>query len=185
MKKTVTIIISFILLNNIILANDTFSVTISGKYLLFRGRNFKEVYGDNSIFPELKLDVNVFKSFYLWAGYGFSSNEGKTIPELGESVQLKQHIISGGIGFRILASKGLNFLFEAGAVYFNNKEKAFNDEINSSAVGYRIVCGTNVNISNNFFTQLSGGYISADDKVEEESIKLGGLFASLGLGLRF
>jgi len=185
MKKSILIIIGCLLLSYSSIAGDTLSLSISGKYLVQADDNFKEVYGNSVFIPEIKADINVLKNLYLWVGFGMSTSIGTTFPDLNEDIEFKQNIISGGIGYRIRVSKKTYFLLEAGTAYFNCKETAFDMEVKSSALGYRIAGGLNLYLGKIVFAQLSGGYMSATDDAAGEEVKLGGAFASFGLGFQF
>ena len=58
-------------------------------------------------------------------------------------------------------------------------------EREESGIGFRTNLGVTYGLFNGVYAEAIGGYIYAKDKVEENSITLGGFRLSLGLGVTF
>lgn len=185
MRKTFLIVISCFSIACTLMAGETFSISLSGKYLVPADRNFKDVYGNTLVLPEIKVDINILKNLYLWAGFGISTSKGTTVPDLKENIEFTQNIISGGAGYCIRMFPKIHFFVEGGTAYFNCREKIPDLEIKSTALGYSVAGGVNIYLGKIIMTRIAGGFISASDNVESEDVKLGGAFGSLGLGFRF
>jgi long-subunit fatty acid transport protein len=139
-------------------------------------------------FPELKLNYKIFDNISVWAGFGLMSASGET-PGLGEKAKSNQNIISFGVGYSGDFTPKLGYKVEAGAAYFSYKEEALELKVTGSAFGFSVDAGIVFNITDAFFAEVLAGFISANDTVivegEGVDIKLGGLKAGVGIGIRF
>jgi hypothetical protein len=76
-----------------------------------------------------------------------------------------------------------------GVILVNYSEEAFDDSASEKTFGMRVDVGSIFKFTDRLFTEISLGYLFADDTVNTEigevKIKLGGLRAGIGLGVRF
>ena len=182
MKKTGILCMMLLFLGVSIFSQDSFLVSATGKFLFPSDEDYKNIYGDNVLFPELKVEFNVFNDFYVWGGYGFLTATGET-PVLKEEAKSTQHFISFGLAYISKISKSVGFKIEAGGIYASYKEEALGEVLKDSVFGFCAEGGILIFIGDSFFIQAVIGYISASDKHEGEEIKIGGFNAGVGVGI--
>lgn len=159
-------------------------VILSTSYFGYTDSRHKEVYSSGNIYPEIKAAMKIYRDFYVWGRYGFLTANGVT-PILEEAAKLNYHHISIGGGYKGNLSKKLDYLVELGLLYVNYRETAMGEEISGSSVGFRLGGGLIFNISKVLFTEVSLGYLHTNDEVEDITLKLGGIKAGIGFGIRY
>jgi len=165
-------------------AGDGFQVRVCGSVLVPADSGYKDVYGQNAFLPEIKTGMSLSGPFYLWAGYGLVSKKGETLV-LKYEAKSTQHFISAGAGYKGTLSEKLEWLAEAGLLVVSYKEEAMEVTVTGSALGFLAGAGLVYRLGERFFVAAEAGYLLASDEVEGKTIKLGGLRAGLGLGIRF
>jgi len=184
MKKIIFVSLLIGILSVCGFSGDKFMISFTGNYLNSADEGYKEIYGNGMFYPELNMGYRVYKNFYLWAGYGFLSKNGTT-PVLKLETKSKQNYISFGAGYNGDFSNKFGYIVKLGVFNVNYKEKAMEEEVKDSAIGFRIDVGIIFNINKNIFTNLNIGYLYASDTIKKESIKIGGLKTGIGVGFRF
>lgn len=165
-------------------AESRFSVLASGGALRHADSDYRELYGSTVFYPELAFRAVVYKNVFAWAGFGFFSGSGKT-ELLGYDAETSRNILSAGVGMRFKLSDALFAVADVGLCRFGYKETAMEMEVKDSAIGFRFDAGLAYDLTKTFVIEARFGYLSGSDEYEGESFKLGGVFGSLGLGLRF
>lgn len=159
-------------------------VGITGNFLVPADENFKKVYSNGVLYPELQARYKILRGFYLWAGYGFVSVTGET-PVLKLEAKSIQHFLSGGIGYMFHLSSKFDYMSEMGIFNASYKEETLGEEFSDSAIGFRIKNGLIYRLGRSFYVEVSLGYLTASDIVDDISIKLGGFRTGIGLGAAF
>jgi hypothetical protein len=207
MKRTSILILAVLVLSVFVTADHNFMLTVNGNYFFEGDSHYKDFYGKSRIFPEGKLAVRLFGNFYLWGSYGYmytsstySSWSSKAVfnADLETESTLKKYIVSGGLGFYAgyLRPGEFGLRMEVGACRITNKVRTISNYIDSndtfsdeereeSGIGFRTNLGVTYGLFKGVYAEAIGGYIYAKDKVEENSITLGGFRLSLGLGVTF
>ncbi|MGB2964897.1 MAG: hypothetical protein WBB69_13025 [Anaerolineales bacterium] len=182
MKKLIFIITVLWVASSISYA-EKLMFSVSGHSLFPADSNFKDVYKNSILYPELRAGVKVFKDIYLWGSYGFFSVEGKT-PNFQLEAKSTQNFISFGVGYLLSVTKSISLDAAVGGSFINYKEEAMSLEVTGSKLGLRFDGGLMYSIGKLFFARLSAGYMTASDSVEGVEIKLGGISAGLGIGIK-
>jgi len=152
-------------------------------YLSPSDRDYKDVYGSGTLFPQVKAGFRMARNFYIWAGYGSISAEG-TIPELESSAKASQTFLFFGLKYTRNFSKKMGYKIEAAMASIKYKEEALEMELKESAQGFSVETGLVFNLGKRFFSELSIGGLFATDVLPEKKVKLGGFKAGLGLGVK-
>jgi hypothetical protein len=161
-----------------------FFIAVTGNYTIPAESNFDEIYGKSLISPEISAGFKFYRNFYIWGAYGFSSKNG-VLPIFEEPSKWKETLLSLGLGYNGNLSVLLGYKIDVGVSFINYSEEAFGDFMSEKTVGMRVDGAGIFKVSDRLFTEISMGYVFASDTVGEISIKLGGLKAGFGLGLRF
>jgi tetratricopeptide (TPR) repeat protein len=165
-------------------ASSRFFVNVNVGYLMSIDEDFKTVYGNGSVFPQVKAGFRIARNFYIWGGYGTVSATG-TVPEVNSDAKTSQNFLSVGLKYSRDFSGKLGFKLEAAAVNISYTEEALELEIKDSAKGFGVELGLLFNMKKRLYTEVSAGFISATDLVLNKKIKLGGFKTGLGVGVRF
>ncbi|MCK4942683.1 MAG: hypothetical protein KAS65_03855, partial [Candidatus Aminicenantes bacterium] len=106
MKKSLIGLVMVLVLCSTARGGNTFGISVIGNYMVPSDADYKTIYGEGMIYPELKIEFNVFKGFSLWLGYGYLTPDG-IIPILEDEAKSNQHHLSVGVGYVL---KFFNFM---------------------------------------------------------------------------
>jgi len=184
MKKSI-IVLMIILTTAILLpAQERVLISATGNLLLPNDGDFRDIYGDSQFMPEILADVNLFKGICLRLGYGFYSAEGVT-PELAFDCKTSQTALTAGVSYLGKISPRWHWSAGIGICRLGYTEEALDQEITGSAWGPSADAGIIAFIGRHFLARLNLGYAGAEDTVEDITVKLGGIKAGAGIGVRF
>jgi len=184
MKRIIISIGVVLLLSLSLYSGEKGSVRVTVGPLISADSNFTDIYGDVGFYPEIKAGYKIFRNIFFWIGYGYLSKKGTT-PVLKLETVSVQHYFSFGAGFTSRIAEKLYYKAELGLFLVNYKEKAMGDTRSESDDGLHFNIGVIYNFSHRIFTEVSLGYLTAVDEVDEKSIKLGGFRTIIGLGVYF
>jgi len=147
--------------------------------------SFKVIYGSQHIFPGIKAGIFFLKDFYLWGGCGFLSGSGK-IDIYGTKIEAKtkQRFISFGPGYRGGLTGKIDYRLEAGGVFFKYEEAAMEEKVSASSFGFTANLGMSYNFSRLFFSEIFAAYMAGSKELIRK-VKIGGVTAGIGVGIRF
>lgn len=165
-------------------AGDRLTVVVSGNYLAPWDKDFKDFYGKGHLYPEVKAGFKIFRRLYLWAGYGLFSVKGETAV-LNLEAKSTQNFLSGGVGYLFNLGPKIDYKGEAGVVRVGYKEEAMGEEASDSALGFRLDNALVYHLSRTFSVEISVGFLTASDTLNDLPVKLGGFKTGIGLGVTF
>lgn len=157
---------------------------VYGNYLRPAESRFGDIYGSGPIYPGVAGGYKFNHNWYIWGGYSFFSKNGKSAV-LEKPSRWKQEYFSLGIGYYQNISLRFAWRGSIGAMVVRFSEEAFGDKVTAETFGGGLEAAGVYKINRLLFTEISLAYLYASDTVEEIEIKLGGLRAGIGLGLRF
>ena len=189
MKKIMTLIFTLLLmmgLSHPALAKG-FKVEFSFNHYSPRDSIYKDTYGKGnfmlggSLSYEMKVLINL--EFRVEANY---------FQDKGEMTATKEEIsftlipIVLGLRFKIMDKKMSPYL-GAGVDFCSYKEKLPErfEQVAELKVGFHVEAGSYLNLTRRFFIDLNARYVKVDANPFDETIKLGGMRAGLGIGLSF
>jgi hypothetical protein len=161
-----------------------FFVSVAGKYMLPASENFGEIYEKGVYYPAITAGYKFSRGIYIWSGYGFLSKSG-IVPVFEEPSKWAQNFLSLGLGFFKNISITFALKAELGVSYIGFTEETFDETVTGSTVGVRIGAAWMFKVTDLLFSEISIHYLHASSTVNDISLKLGGLKAGIGLGLRF
>lgn len=151
---------------------------------------FRQIYGNQTLLPEVSAALRLYKGLCLTAGAGKASEEGKT-PELGLDAKASQGYISVGLGYMLRISPGLCVDVNGGFAGMSFREEALGDIIKGKGPGYKAEAGILLmGEDSRAFMGLRFGYLSArvsdleSPNAGPQSVKLGGPRITLSFGLQ-
>ncbi len=146
--------------------------------------DYRDIYGETAVVPELKITYKIFKNFTLWGGFGLISKQG-FIEEVAEAAEIRQNFFNIGVGYAQKLSARLRLRGELGLAAITFKEEALGSIQKGSGLGWKLGADLDYFIGKKLFVFLAGAYSAASDNVETGKIDLGGLQAGVGLGFAF
>lgn len=184
MKKICVLIVALTSVLSGLYGGQTVTVSLGAGLQAPADSGYRDVYGRGVFLPELKAGVSLTPGIYLWACYGFATAKGET-PELKAAAKSSQDYFSLGGGYRGALSDSLDFKAELGLADVFYKEEAFGKTVSGSALGFTVGGGLTYSLGKMFFMQAEVGYLLAEKTINDVKVKMGGLKAGLGAGLRF
>lgn len=153
--------------------------------LLPADANFKDIYGSQHTFPGIKTGFFFLKGFYFWGGWGFFSGSGE-IDVYGTKMEAKtkQRFLSFGPGYRGSLTGKIDYRLEAGGVSFKFEEDTMEEKISASSFGFIVNVGLSYNFNRVVYTEIFAAYMAGSKELVRK-VKLGGVTAGIGIGIRF
>jgi len=146
---------------------------------------YRELYGEQRPYFELKVGADISRNLYLWGAWGFFSGTG-TIPLVDEKAESFQSILSFGAGFRLRITPRLGARAEVGLSRIGYKDKALGLEVSGSGIGPRAGISGCYIFSRTLFVEVGLDWAQASSTTEDGlELQLGGWILGAGLGLRF
>jgi hypothetical protein len=180
--KTLLVLLVPLLAAGPSLAADRLMVTVGGSSMHPDDSGYRDIYGGQAFFPEAAAAVRLSGGWFLAAGFGTLTKNGKT-PVLGLDAKSTQTFLTGGLGYLAKISGPMRFFLEAGVADVIFKEESMEVSVSGSKVGYQGRMGLMV-MGKTLLAGFSLGYLAASGTVEDVEIKMGGPKASVFIGFR-
>ncbi len=167
-----------------LIAGDRFQASLAANALFPADSAYKEIYGSTVFLPELKLAYSLSKCLYAWAGYGRVSVTGET-PVLKEPAESRQGFWAAGAGYRHPLSAGWSLFGELGLASIAYREESLGKTVSGSTLGVVVNAGVRRDLGARFFLLAQAGYVYGKKTIEDAPVKMGGVKAGIGAGVRF
>ena len=188
MKKTLIVLLLISLSQLLPAKGDRFFASVGAAALMPADKEFKSLYGEVHVSPEIKAGYTLFRGFYFWAGASFFSATG-VLPVLEDEVKVSQMFFSLGAGWEARLGRRLRGEIFAAALLAGFREKGMGDSVSRSAPGLEVGGGLRYMLKKKLFAGLGVSYAGASTTARTEAgetdIVLGGLRLSGRLGIRF
>jgi hypothetical protein len=189
MKKIPVVLVVLISLSPLLPAGSgKFFASAGGAALIPGDKNFKSLYGDVLLSPEIKVGYNLYRNFYFWLGAGFVSATG-ALPVLGDEIKATQTFLSLGAGWETRQGRHWQGEFFAALLMAGFREKAMGATASKWAPGFEAGTGLRYYLGGKTFVGMAVGYAgawtTARTEAGEKDIILGGLRLSARVGFRF
>ena len=185
MKKTLLII--FVLMVSVLTltAGEEIYGDLGINLLLPSDSNYKEIYGNSVIMPDVEIGYMINDKINIYGGFGYISKSGTTEGELKVDTKSTRTYLDLGIGYGIYKGDNLLIKIKGGISYIMSKEDAMEEDVNSNTLGFKAELEGDYKINDKLFTGLKIDYIYGKDRVEDVDIRLGGVKIGVVLGYRF
>ena len=188
MKKTIVTLIAMLSLLNLSPLNFAkgFGVGGSLNYYAVTDSIFKDIYGPGNIMFGCSLSYELIHKAELRAEVNYFRDRGEmSISQ--EEITMNIIPIVLGIRIRIKDIKSYSPYVGAGICFYSYREELPErfEDVSESTIGFHVEVGSYVDITHRFFLDLNVRYINAADKPFDETIKLGGFRAGIGIGYSF
>jgi len=152
--------------------------------------NFRSVYGDQVISPEVSAAVRLVGGLCLTGSAGKLSKNGRT-PDLGLETTATQSYVSIGLAYLLRASPTLCFEAGLGMAGLSFREDALDLWVKGKHPGLKLEGGVLlVPEDERVFMGLRIGYLSATvpgselEPIGDQDVRLGGLKVSVSIGIQ-
>ncbi|MGB6340802.1 MAG: outer membrane beta-barrel protein [Candidatus Aminicenantaceae bacterium] len=187
MKKLTAVTLSLFFIMGLAhhLSANTFKIGGFLSYYAVSDSVFKEVYEDGGLMFGGSLSFDVIKEFEIRVEANYFQNKGQMTLTKEETYF---SIVPLVLGARIkLLDRKISPYVGSGVDYCLYKEELPErfEQVSETVVGFHVEAGVYVNVLKSLFLDLNFRYIQADAKPFDETIKLGGWRAGLGIGFQF
>lgn len=185
MKKVLLALFMTITMTAVVFA-QAFTVSLHVNSFTADDDDYKIIYGKGKILPEVKLNLKLYGSIYLWGSYGLLSIDGYN-PLLEVDAASTTHFISGGLMYRLgyIAPQEMALKLEVGLCHIKFKEEIPQETYKASGTGFQACLGITYGIWKHFYGEVNIGYNYALGDIANISSRLGGFRIGAGLGLFF
>ncbi len=164
--------------------NKRFMVTAGASLFNSASADYRQIYGQAVLMPELKVTARGFRDFTVWGSCALIAKDGY-IEEVEEETHINQTLLGFGLGYAHKLGAKLRLRGELGMTYIAFKEEALDETQKGSGLGWKIGANLDYCIKKCLFATLTAAYGSASEEAEFGRIKLGGFQAGIGLGFAF
>jgi opacity protein-like surface antigen len=145
---------------------------------------YKDTYGSGNLIYGGSLSYDLWRNFEIRGEVGYFRDKGKmTLTK--EEIKLSLIPVVIGIRAKLVKTKKLSPYLGAGVDFYSFKEKARLGDTSGSTIGFHIEGGNYIALGRRFQVDLNLRYVKADAKPFDETIRLGGWRAGVGIGYSF
>jgi opacity protein-like surface antigen len=147
---------------------------------------YKDTYGSGNLMFGVYLNYELFQFLEIMAEANYYQDKGEmTLTK--EEVKFTLTPLVLAIRGKLPNMKTATPYLGVGLEYYLYKEDLPDrfEDVSEATVGFHVEAGVYVNVLKSLFLDLNFRYVKADAKPFDETIKLGGLRAGLGIGFRF
>jgi len=159
-------------------------------YLRPADADYRLVYGNQAIYPELQASIRVLGGLCLTGSLGWVSKTGAT-PDLGLETKSTQNFFAIGLGYILRASPTICLEAGVGVARLSFREDALDLWVKGKQPGPRAELGVLLMPEDErVFMALRAGYMSATVPgaelvpVGDRDVKLGGFKVSISIGIQ-
>jgi len=176
-------IIFFLMLASCLSAEERVMISLSNNYMLFNDKDYQNTYGYGSYFPELRFSYFLDDNLLIWSGLGLVSNDGNT-PVLQLKSSSHQYFISLGGGYVINLYEHVDFISRLGLIWVYYDENVLTLSESGDSLGIRLDVSLQLAITDMLFIEISCGYLTASDKINNKEIDIGGFKTGIDFGIK-
>lgn len=171
-------------------AENRFFLSAGASFLRPGDANYRAVYGNQAVYPELSAAVRLVAGVCLTGSFGRYARNGTT-PELGLAASSTQSYVSWGLGYLLRVSPTLCLTANGGMASLSFREEALDTVMKGSHMGYLAEGGVLlVPEDERVFMGLKVGYLAATVPGSTltpplgRDLKLGGLKIAVSIGIQ-
>jgi hypothetical protein len=183
MKKTIVLLAAALCASGLAAAGRI-QASLAANALFPADPAYRETYAAGLFLPELKAAYALGGDLYAWAGFGWVSASGET-PVLKMPAESRQGYLAVGGGYRLALAASWGLFGELGLGRIAFREEALEQTVSGSALGVVLNAGARRDLGRRFFLLAQLGYVYGKKTVEDVAVKLGGVKAGIGAGVRF
>lgn len=145
---------------------------------------YKETYGSGNLIYDASLGYDVLNYLEIRGEVGYFKDKGETTLTR-EEIKFSMTPVVIGLRAKLAKSGKLSPYLGAGVDFISFKETARLGDTSDSTTGFHFEAGSYVALGQRFSLDINLRYVKADAQPLDETIKLGGWKAGLGVGYSF
>jgi opacity protein-like surface antigen len=166
---------------------EGFKVGLSFNHYSPQDSIYKDIYGKGNLMlgGSLSYEIKTIIKLELRAEANYFQDKGE-MTATKEEISFTLVPIAVGLRFRVIDKKVSPYL-GAGVDFCSYKEKLPErfEQVSELKVGFHVETGSYLNLTKRFHIDLNVRYVKVDANPFDETIKLGGLRAGIGIGFSF
>jgi opacity protein-like surface antigen len=182
--KHVLRILAYLLLFTLYSSAGGFRVGGSIGYYSVADSIYKDTYGSGDFIYGGFLSYDLLRSFEIRGEVGYFKDKGQ-MTLTREEIKFSMIPVVIGMRVKLVKIKKLSPYLGAGVDFYSFKERARLGDTSDSTTGFHIEGGSYIALGKRFHLDFNLRYVKADAKPFDETIKLGGWRAGLGMGYSF
>ena len=178
------LIVTIIFFFNIFATSEGFRGGGSVGYYAVPDSIYRDTYGSGNLMYGVFLSYDLMRNFELRGEVGYLKDKGEmTLTK--EEITFSILPVVLGVRIKIIETKNLSPYLGAGVDFYSYKERARIGDTSDSTIGFHVEGGSYISLGRRFTIDLNLRYVKADAKPYDETFKLGGWRAGVGVGYSF
>ena len=145
---------------------------------------YKDTYGSGNLIYDGSLSYDLLRHFEIRGEVGYFKDKGQ-LTLTREEIKFSMIPVVLGMRAKLVKIKELSPYLGAGVDFYSFKERARLGDTSGSTTGFHIEAGSYIALGRRFYMDLNLRYVKADAKPFDETIRLGGWRAGVGVGYSF
>src|SRR4030042_6549138 len=145
---------------------------------------YKDTYGSGDFIYWGSLSYDLLRSFEIRGEVGYFKDKGQ-MTLTREEIKFSMIPVVIGMRVKLVKIKKLSPYLGAGVGFYSFKERARLGDTSDSTTGFHIEGGSYIALGQRFHIDLNLRYVKADAQPFDETIKLGGWRAGVGVEYSF
>lgn len=145
---------------------------------------YRDTYGSGNLIYDVSLSYDLWRNFEIRGEVSYFKDRGEmTLTQ--EEIKFSMIPVVIGLRVKLVQIKKLSPYLGTGIDFYSFKERARLGDTSDSTVGFHIEGGTYIALGQKFRLDFNLRYVKADAQPFDETIKLGGWRAGVGVGYSF
>jgi len=145
---------------------------------------YQDTYGSGNLIFDASLSYDLLSYLEIRGEVGYFKDRGETTLTR-EEITFSMIPVVIGLRAKLLTTGRFSPYLGAGIDFCSFKESARLGDTSDSAVGFHLEAGSYIDLGRSFHLDLNLRYVKADAQPLDETIKLGGWRAGVGVGYSF
>jgi len=182
--KQVLNVLAYLLIFALNSSAGGFRVGASVGYYSVADSIYKDTYGSGNLIYDGSLSYDLLRHFEIRGEVGYFKDKGK-MTLTREEINFSMIPVVIGMRAKLVKIKKLSPYLGAGVDFYSYKERSRLGDTSESTVGFHIEGGSYIALGQRFHMDFNLRYVKADAQPFDETIKLGGWRAGIGVGYSF
>jgi opacity protein-like surface antigen len=145
---------------------------------------YKNTYGSGNLICDGSLSYDLLRNYEIRGEVGYFKDKGEmTLTQ--EEIKFSMILVVIGMRVKLAKIKKISPYLGAGVDFYSYRERARLGDTSDSTVGFHIEGGSYIALGQRFRLDFNLRYVKADAQPFDETIKLGGWRAGVGVGYSF
>lgn len=145
---------------------------------------YRDTYGSGNLIYDGSLSYDLLSNFEIRGEVSYFKDRGEmTLTQ--EEIRFSMIPVVIGVRAKLVQIKKISPYLGAGVDFYSFKERARLGNTSDSTTGFHIEAGSYIALGRRFYMDFNLRYVKADAQPFDETIRLGGWRAGVGVGYSF